>query len=117
MFVLIVLKHDRRKVLHFNVTEHPTGAWTAQQIVEAFADREAAQYLIRDRDNRYSAEVRVRIQSLGIEEILTAPQSPWQNPYAERLIGSIRRDHYIIQNTRHLNRTLFPYFPYSVRWT
>ena len=92
LFVFIVLEHDRRKVLHFNVTEHPTGAWTAQQIVEAFADREAARYLIRDRDSRYSAEVRLRIKSLGIEEILTAPQNPWQNPYAERLIGSIRRE-------------------------
>jgi transposase InsO family protein len=83
------------------VTEHPTGAWTAQQIVEAFADREAARYLIRDRDSRYSAEVRLRIQSLGMPEILTAPRSPWQNPYAERLIGSIRREclnHYIILN-------------------
>jgi len=76
LFVLIVLEHDRRKVLHLNVTEHPTGAWTAQQIVEAFADRDAAQYLIRDRDSRYSAEVRCRIKSLGIQEILTAPRSP-----------------------------------------
>ncbi|HEY3940403.1 MAG TPA: helix-turn-helix domain-containing protein [Bryobacteraceae bacterium] len=65
LFVFILLEHDRRKVLHFNVTEHPTGAWTAQEIVEAFADREAAHYLIRDRDSRYSAEVRLRIQSLG----------------------------------------------------
>jgi transposase InsO family protein len=115
LFVLIVLEHDRRKVLHFNVTEHPTGAWTAQQIVEAFADRDAAQYLIRDRDSRYSAEVRLRIKSLDIQQILTAPKSPWQNPYAERLIGSIRREclnHYIILNARHLKRTLSSYFRY-----
>jgi len=115
LFVLMVLEHDRRKVLHFNVTEHPTGAWTAQQIVEAFADRDAAQYLIRDRDSRYSAEVQSRIKSLGIQEILTAPKSPWQNPYAERLIGSIRREclnHYIILNARHLKRTLSSYFRY-----
>ena len=92
LFVLIVVEHDRRKVLHFKVTEHPTGAWTAQQIVEAFAEREAVPYLIRDRDSRYGAEVRLRIQSLGMQEILTAPRSPWQNPYAERLIGSIRRE-------------------------
>jgi hypothetical protein len=71
LFVFIVLEHDRRKVLHFNVTEHPTAPWTAQQIVEAFADRDTARYLLRDRDSRYSAEVRLRIQSLGIEEILT----------------------------------------------
>jgi putative transposase len=115
LFVFILLEHDRRKVLHFNVTEHPTGAWTAQQIVEAFADREAAHYLIRDRDSRYSAEVRLRIQSLGMQEILTAPRSPWQNPYAERLIGSIRREclnHYIILNARHLKRTLSSYSRY-----
>jgi len=65
LFVFVVLEHDRRKVLHFNVTEHPTGAWTAQQIVEAFADREAAGYLIRDRDSSDNAEVRLRIKSLG----------------------------------------------------
>ena len=115
LFVFIVLEHDRRKVLHLNVTEHPTGDWTAQQIVEAFADRDAAPYLLRDRDSRYSAEVRLRIQSLGIEEILTAPRSPWQNPYAERLIGPIRREclnHYIILNARHLKRTLSSYFRY-----
>jgi hypothetical protein len=115
LFVFILLEHDRRKVLHFNVTEHPTGAWTTQQIVEAFADGEAADYLIRDRDSRYSAEVRLRIKSLGMQEILTAPRSPWQNPYAERLIGSIRREclnHYIILNARHLKRTLSSYFRY-----
>ena len=118
LFVFIVLEHDRRKVLHFNVTEHPTGAWTAQQIVEAFAEREAAQYLIRDRDSRYSGEVQLRIKSLGMQEILTAPRSPWQNPYAERLIGSIRREclnYHIILNARHLKRTLFSYFRYYHR--
>ena len=115
LFVLIVLEHDRRKVLNLNVTEHPTGSWTAQQIVESFADREAAPYLIRDRDSRYSAEVRLRIKSLGIHEILTAPKSPRQNPYAERLIGSIRREclnHYMILDARHLKRTLASYFRY-----
>src|SRR6201997_2036339 len=115
LFVLIVLEHDRRKLLHFNVTEHPTGAWTAQQIVEALADREAARYLILDRDSKDGAEVRLRIKSLGMQEILTAPQSPWQSPYVERLIGSIRREclnHYIILNARHLKKTLSSYFRY-----
>src|SRR3954468_9024214 len=115
LFVFVVLEHDRRKVLHFNVTEHPTAPWTAQQIVEAFADRDTARYLLRDRDGRYNAEIRLRIQSLGMQEILTAPQSPWQNPYAERLIGSIRREclnHYVILNARHLKRTLSYYFRY-----
>ena len=92
LYVFFVLEHRRREVLHFNVTEHPTAAWTAQQIVEAFADREAARYLIRDRDGRYGTEVRLRIKSLGIRETLTAARSPWQNPYAERLIGSVRRE-------------------------
>jgi transposase InsO family protein len=115
LFVFIVLEHHRREVLHFNVTEHPTAAWTSQQIVEAFADRDAPQYLIRDRDRVYGNEVRRRIASLHMEEILTAPRSPWQNPYAERLIGSIRRDclnHFVILNARHLKRTLASYFAY-----
>ena len=115
LFVFIVLEHGRRKVLHFNVTEHPTDVWTAQQIVEAFADREPARYLIRDRDGICGNEVRLRVNSLGMEEVLTAPQSPWQNPYSERLIGSVRREclnHYIILNARHLKRTLSCYFRY-----
>jgi putative transposase len=102
-------------VLHFNVTEHPTAAWTSQQIVEAFADRDAPRYLIRDRDRVYGNEVRLRIASLHIAEVLAAPRSPWQNPYAERLIGSIRRDclnHFVILNARHLKRTLASYFAY-----
>ena len=94
-------------MLHFNVTEHPTAAWTAQQIVEAFADRDAPRYLIRDRDSVYGNEVRLRIASLHMEELLTAPQSPWQNPYVERLIGSIRRDclnHFVILNAKGISR-------------
>ena len=115
LFVFIVLQHRRRHVLHFNVTEHPTAAWTSQQIVEAFADRDAARYLMRDRDSIYGNEVRLRIASLGMKEVLTAPQSPWQNPYVERLIGSIRRDclnHFVILNATHLKRTLASYFGY-----
>src|SRR5262245_21120828 len=109
MFVFLVLEHRRREVLHFNVTEHPAAAWTARQIVEAFPDHDPPRYLIRDRDRAYGDDVRRRIASLSIEEVLTAPRSPWQNPYAERLIGSIRRDclnHFIILNARHLKRTL-----------
>ena len=115
MFVFVVLEHRRRQVLHFNVTEHPTAAWTAQQIVEAFAGRDAPRYLIRDRDGVYGDDVRQRVASLGIDEILTAPRSPWQNPFAEWLIGSIRRDcldHFIILNAKHLKRTLACYFRY-----
>src|SRR5215813_10948215 len=121
LFVFIVLEHRRREVLHFNVTEHPTAAWTSQQIIEAFAERDAPKYLIRDRDSVYGNDVHLRIlsmgieSSMGIEEVLTAPRSPWQNPYAERLIGSIRRDclnHFIILNARHLKRALASYFGY-----
>jgi hypothetical protein len=68
--------------LHFNVTEHPTASWTAQQIVEAFADRDAPRYLIRDRDAVYGKDVRQRIASLGMEEVLTAPRCPWHKDYA-----------------------------------
>ena len=115
LFVFVVLEHRRRQVLHFNVTEHPTAAWTSQQIMEAFADREPARYVIRDRDGIYGNIVRLRIASLGMEELLTAPQSPWQNPYVERLIGSIRREclnHFVILNARHLKRILGLYFGY-----
>src|SRR5215467_5413394 len=114
LFVFLVLEHRRRQVLHFNVTEHPTADWTSQQIVEACADRDAPRYLIRDRDRIYGSEVRLRIASLGIEEILTAPPT-WQNPYVERLIGSIRRDclnHFVILNVRHLKRVLAWYVGY-----
>jgi transposase InsO family protein len=118
LFVFLVIEHRRREVLHFNVTDHPTAAWIAQQIVEAFADREAPRYLIRDRDGVYGNEVRQRLESLGIAEMLTAPQSPWQNAYVERLIGSIRREclnHFIVLNARHLKGTLAKYFRYYHR--
>jgi len=92
LFVFLVLEHRRREVLHFNVTDHPTSEWVAQQMVEAFADREAPRYLIRDRDGVYGNEVGAILRSLRIEEVLTAPQSPWQNAYVERLIGSVRRE-------------------------
>ena len=118
LFVFLMLEHRRREVLHFNVTDHPTSAWVAQQMMEAFGDRTPPRYLIRDRDGVYGNEVRRRLQSLDIEEVLTAPQSPWQNAYAERLIGSIRRDclnHFIILNARHLKRTLTAYFCYYHR--
>ena len=80
LFVFLVLEHRRRQVLHFNVTEHPSAAWTSQQIVEAFANQNPPQYLLRDRDRIYGQEVRLRISSLQMEEVLTAPRSPWHNP-------------------------------------
>jgi hypothetical protein len=113
LYVFLVLKHERRKVVHFNVTENLTARWTAQQLVEAFPWDEAPRYLLRDRDTVYGAQYRCRVRSLGIEEVLTAPRSPWQSPYVERLIGSIRREclsHMIVVNGRHLKRILRSYF-------
>src|SRR5260370_9482353 len=95
----LCLLHNRRQVVHFNVTAHPTGLWTAQQIIEAFPEETAPRFLIRDRDSIYGEYFRSRVAGMGIEEVVTAAQSPWQNPYVERLIGSIRReclDHLIV---------------------
>jgi transposase InsO family protein len=120
LFVFVVLAHDRRRVLHFNVTEHPTAAWTTQQIVDAFPDDSAPAYLLRDRDSVYGHVFRQRLKGMGVGEVLTAPHSPWQNPFAERLIGSIRRecvdhivvDHIVVLGEQHLRRTLARYFAY-----
>jgi putative transposase len=118
LFVFLVLEHQRRKVLHFGVTEHPSAEWAAQQVVEALTKLDAQPYLIRDRDAIYGNEFRRRIQSLGINEIITAPRSPWQNAFAERLIGSIRRerlDHIVVLNQRHLRKVLGNYLAYYHR--
>lgn len=118
LFVLVVLAHHRRRVLHFNVTEHPTAVWTAQQVVDAFPDDSAPPYLLRDRDSIYGHAFRQRVKDIGIREVLTAPHSPWQNPFAERLIGSIRReclDHVLVLGERHLRRILTRYFAYYHR--
>ena len=90
LFVLVALEHHRRKVVHFNVTAHPTARWTGQQIIEAFPWDTAPKYLLRDRDAIYGSQFQKRVQSMGIEEVLTAPRSPWQNAFVERIIGSIR---------------------------
>src|SRR5213592_2886661 len=108
----------RLRVLHFNVTEHPTAAWTAQQIVDAFPDDSAPSYLLRDRDSVYGHVFRQRVKGMGVGEVLTAPHSPWQNPFAERLIGSIRREclnRVLVLGERHLRRTLARYFAYYYR--
>ena len=119
LFVLLILAHDRRRVVHFNITEHPTAQWTAQQVVDAFPWDEAPRYLLRDRDRIYATSFRQRVQHMGIEEVLIAPRSPWENPYVERLIGSIRReclDHAIVLHERHLRRLLAEYFHYYHCW-
>jgi len=118
LFVLIVLAHHRRRLIHFNVTENPTAAWTGQQIVEAFPEDTIPPYLIRDRDRIYGDDFRSRVRGLGIQEVMIAPQSPWQNPFAERLVGSIRReclDHVIVLGQRHLRKILQSYFDYYLQ--
>ena len=119
LFVLVMLVHERRRIIHFNVTEHPTAAWTAQQMVEAFPWDETPRYLVRDRDCIYDAAFRQRVRHMGIEEVVIAPRSPWQNPDVERLIGSIRReclDHVVVFHERHLTRILASYFTYYHHW-
>jgi putative transposase len=119
LFVLVVLSHQRRRVVHFNVTEHPTAQWTDQQIIEAFPWDTAPKYLLRDRDAIYGSQFQRRVKSMGFQEVLTAPRSPWQDAFVERLIGSIRRDcldHVIVLNEGHLKRILISYFDYYHRW-
>jgi len=118
LYVFIVVMHDRRRVVHYNVTENPTARWTAQQIVEAFPWESAPKYLIRDNDSIYGLEFSGRVEGMGIKETKTAYRSPWQNPICERMIGSIRRDcldHVIIFNEAHLRRILDSYFAYYHR--
>ena len=119
LFVLVVLAHHRRRVVHFNVTEHPTAQWAGQQIIEAFSWDTAPKYLLRDRDAIYGSQFQQRVQSMGIEDVLSAPRSPWQNAFVERVIGSIRRDcldHVVVLNDHHLKRILTGYFNYYHRW-
>jgi putative transposase len=118
LFVFLVLAHHRRRVVHFNVTEHPTAHWTAQQIVDAFPNDTAPSYILRDRDHVDSDPLRHRVQGMHVDEVLTTPHSPWQNPSVERLIGSVRReclDHIVVLGERHLRRILTAYFAYYHR--
>jgi transposase InsO family protein len=115
LYALIVLRNDRRTIIHFDVTENPTQAWLSRQMTEAFPWDTAPRYLLRDRDTSYGPIFRDRVRVLGIKEVVTAPRSPWQNPYVERLIGSIRReclDHIIIFSEHHLRDVLSSYFQY-----
>jgi transposase InsO family protein len=114
LFVLVILAHQRRRVLHVAITDHPTAAWTAQQLREAFPWNETPRYLLRDRDSAFHAWA-TTATAMEIHQVVTAPRSPWQNAYAERLIGSIRReclDHVIVWNARGLRRVLNAYVAY-----
>ena len=115
LFGFLILRHHRRELVHVNVTDHPTAAWAAQQLVESFPEEITPKYLLRDRDAIYGAAFARRVKNLGMSEILIAPRAPWQNPFAERVIGSIRReclDHVIVLNERHLRRLLRSYLAY-----
>ena len=118
LFVLLILAHDRRKIVRFDVTQHPTAGWLSRQVTEAFPWDTAPRFLLRDRDSSYGEVFSKRVGAMGITEVMTAARSPWQNPYVERIIGSSRReclDHFIIFNERHLRRVLSSYEPYYHR--
>ena len=105
LYVFLVLAHDRRRILHFGVTAHPTAEWTAQQLRNAFPWDTAARYLLRDRDRIFGNDFAKQVRDMGIQEVLSAPRSPWQRAYVERVIGSIRReclDHMIVFNDASL---------------
>lgn len=119
LYVFLVLELERRRVVHFNVTTNPMAEWTGQQILEAFPWDAPPKYLLRDRDKTYEGAFRKRVRAIGFEEILIAPRSPWQNPFVERLIGTIRReclDHVIVVDDRHLKRLLRAYLGYYHGW-
>ena len=115
LYILVILGHHRRRILSFGVTSHPTAEWIARQINEAFPWTEAPRYLIRDRDAVYGHVVTRRLKNMGIRDRPTAPRSPWQNGYVERLIGSIRReclDHLVVFGEAHLRRIVTGYVSY-----
>jgi transposase InsO family protein len=118
LFVFLIHSHNRRRIIHFNVTAHSSAAWTGRQIIEAFPWDTAPRYMIRDRDGIYGHDFTRCVRALGIQQLMTAPRSPWQNPYVERVIGSARReclDHVIIFNENHLRRVLQRYVCYYHR--
>ena len=115
LFAFLVMGHGRRQLLWFAVTRHPTAEWLAQQIVEAFPWDTAPSYLVRDNDGAYGQAFKDRVRAMGIRDRPISPRSPWQNPYVERLIGTLRRDcldHVLIFGERHLRRVLTSYSVY-----
>ena len=115
LYCFFVISHSRRRILHFNVTRHPTTLWIVQQLREAFPFESAPRFLIFDRDAKYGLEVPIAVRSLKIDPVRTAFESPWQNGVAERWVESCRRDlldHIIAMNEGHLKRLLFQYVRY-----
>jgi putative transposase len=119
LYVFLVLAHDRRRILHFGVTAHPTAEWTAHQLREAFPWDSAPRYLLRDRDRIFGHEFVEQVKVMGMKQVLSTPRSPWQRAYVERLIGSIRReclDHVLVFSEGSLLRTLSAYSAYYHQW-
>ena len=115
LYGLLIMGHGRRQILWFGVTANPTAEWIANQVTEACGWEQAPRYLIRDRDGAYGEVFIRRLRSMGIRDRPTSPRSPWQNGYAERLIGSIRReclDHVVVFGERHLRHVLLSYMKY-----
>src|SRR5881296_323431 len=115
LYVFLVLAHDRRRILHFGVTAHPTAEWTAQQLRDAFPWDTAPRYLLRDRDRIFGDDFSKQVQDMDIQEVLSAPRSPWQRAYIERVIGTIRReclDHVIVFNEASLYRHVKSFVTY-----
>src|SRR5467141_646719 len=115
LYCFFVISHDRRRILHFNVTKHPTSLWIVQQLREAFPFGSAPRFVIFDRDAKYGLEVPTAVRSLRVNPVRTSFESPWQNGVAERWVGSCRRDlldHIIAVDARHLKRRLSEYIPY-----
>jgi putative transposase len=116
LYVFLVLAHDRRRVVHFAVTAHPTAEGAAHQVREAFPWDTAPRYLLRDRDRIFGSEFVEQGKAMGIKQVLSAPRSPWQRTYVERVIGTIRReclDHVIVLNQASLSRHLRSFLDYS----
>ena len=115
LYVFLVLAHDRRRIVHFNVTAHPTAEWTAQQLREAFPFDQVPRFLLRDRDGIFGSEFRRDVKAMGIQEVLSTPRSPWERAYVERVIGTIRReclDHVIVFNQATLYRHVKSFLAY-----
>jgi transposase InsO family protein len=118
LYVMIILTHDRRKIVRFDITRHPTAGWLARQVTDAFPWDTAPRYLLRDNDASYGQDFRKQVDAMGISEVVSAARSPWQNAYVERVIGSLRReclDYIVIFNERHLRRVLSSYADYYHR--
>jgi transposase InsO family protein len=115
LYIFVVLSLDRRRIVHLNVTTHPTAAWTASQLYQAFPFDAAPRFLVRDRDHIYGAEVQQALHRMNIAETVISARSPWQNGYCERVVGTLKREclnHMIVFNEAHARRILKQYLRY-----